>query len=113
MDNIIYMKRQPADFSYLSGSATETAFSQSVEQLNANPHSGLMGYEMYVKKDRLGLWSARKELYYDYYNHTCQVCHQRRATQVHHLTYERCGKESIGDLMPICGTCHQKEHNLC
>ena len=33
------------------------------------------------------------------------------ATQVHHLTYDRIGKEDImEDLQAICGTCHKNEH---
>lgn len=33
-------------------------------------------------------------------------CH-RRATQVHHLTYDRLGWEELTDLMGLCGPCHK------
>jgi 5-methylcytosine-specific restriction endonuclease McrA len=44
-------------------------------------------------------------------NHTCQRC-GRRATEVHHLTYERLGNEHPDDLQPLCDDCHRAAHGL-
>jgi 5-methylcytosine-specific restriction endonuclease McrA len=40
----------------------------------------------------------------------CEGCGERRAVQVHHLTYERLGDEMLFDLAAVCMTCHEKIH---
>jgi hypothetical protein len=41
----------------------------------------------------------------------CNRCQKSAVTlHVHHLTYERLGKELITDVEIICGDCHEKEH---
>jgi hypothetical protein len=37
---------------------------------------------------------------------TCERCHRARMQQVHHLTYERTGRELLSDLMGVCRPCH-------
>ena len=32
--------------------------------------------------------------------------------ELHHLTYERLGNESLEDLILLCRRCHQQEHEL-
>jgi 5-methylcytosine-specific restriction endonuclease McrA len=36
----------------------------------------------------------------------CQACFKHKATQVHHLTYKRVGKERLEDLISVCKRCH-------
>ena len=36
----------------------------------------------------------------------CEVCGDRVATQVHHVTYERLGNERPNDLLALCSGCH-------
>lgn len=43
-------------------------------------------------------------------NNLCQGCLKRPATQVHHLTYERVGREMAFDLVSICDVCHEVIH---
>jgi hypothetical protein len=40
----------------------------------------------------------------------CQGCRERRATQVHHLTYARVGNELLFDLISVCDQCHGACH---
>lgn len=40
----------------------------------------------------------------------CQECKERKATEVHHLTYERLGNELLEDLLSVCRSCHLKIH---
>jgi ribosomal protein L37E len=40
----------------------------------------------------------------------CERCGERRATQVHHLTYRRVGAEAFRDLLAICNACHERHH---
>lgn len=40
----------------------------------------------------------------------CRFCRQDKPLQIHHITYKRIGKERWGDVVSICGDCHQKIH---
>lgn len=40
----------------------------------------------------------------------CSMCNSRRATQAHHLTYERVGEELPEDLAAVCLSCHKQQH---
>jgi hypothetical protein len=39
----------------------------------------------------------------------CLVC-KNTTFQLHHRSYVRIGHELIGDIIPLCGECHQKVH---
>lgn len=41
----------------------------------------------------------------------CEIC-GKHGSQVHHRTYGNLGCEEPGDLILLCGTCHQKSHGL-
>ena len=43
--------------------------------------------------------------------HRCQKCNVRPATQVHHLSYKRTGKEHSGDLISVRDSCHSALHS--
>lgn len=61
-------------------------------------------------------WRAKRQLVLERDHHLCQSCfeagHCSRATQVHHLTYERVGNEDMGHLQAICDECHKEAHPL-
>ena len=38
----------------------------------------------------------------------CRKCGSR-ATQVHHETYKRIGRERLSDLTAVCGGCHRQQ----
>lgn len=40
----------------------------------------------------------------------CENCGTRPATEVHHKTYARLGRERPDDLAPLCAECHRAEH---
>lgn len=40
----------------------------------------------------------------------CQEVPLDGSIELHHLTYKRVGRESLDDLMPLCGVCHKKVH---
>lgn len=42
----------------------------------------------------------------------CEGCGVRKATQVHHLNYERVGREKPADVAPLCTACHGRAHGL-
>ena len=41
----------------------------------------------------------------------CQGCGMAKATQVHHLTYSRVGREMLFDLVAVCDACHETIHD--
>lgn len=40
----------------------------------------------------------------------CYAC-KGHATEVHHRTYVRLGRERLEDLEPLCAACHAKQHD--
>ena len=40
----------------------------------------------------------------------CQACLRRKATQVHHLTYDHVLDEPLFDLVAVCSVCHKHLH---
>lgn len=61
---------------------------------------------VYLKSDE---WKNKRNLIMEYYNSVCQKCNSL-ATDVHHITYDNIFKEKFDDLVPLCRSCHEKEH---
>lgn len=69
-------------------------------------------YEKYVKLD---CWALRRLDYLRKHDH-CEGCGRKKSDeivlQVHHLTYERLGREEDRDLLAVCDECHRTFHKL-
>jgi hypothetical protein len=68
-------------------------------------HSAL--YTTYLQTDA---WRARRERTLLLAGYTCQRCGRAKATDAHHLTYDRLGRERDGDLLALCEPCHGALH---
>jgi 5-methylcytosine-specific restriction endonuclease McrA len=56
-------------------------------------------------------WRLIKARYRKRYKYACVECRSREnGLQLHHLTYERIGRERDSDLIYLCHDCHVKEH---
>lgn len=55
-------------------------------------------------------WAYRRERVLERDQYKCRACEQARATQVHHLTYDRIFEEPLFDLVAICEPCHKRIH---
>jgi 5-methylcytosine-specific restriction endonuclease McrA len=66
-------------------------------------------YNSYISSKK---WAKRRRRYYACNPNTCKVCGSREEITLHHLTYERLGKELDADLMPLCWKHHQSFHDL-
>lgn len=64
-------------------------------------------------------WAYIRDAKLGYSNYTCLVCGYRRfwykwgmpkRLEVHHLTYERLGRERLADLEVLCEDCHKDRH---
>lgn len=64
-------------------------------------------YAAYLRSPK---WYHIRERVLQRDKYMCQGCHIKRATQVHHLTYERVGRELMFDLASICDDCHGVAH---
>lgn len=52
-------------------------------------------------------WAVKKEQVKQRSAGTCERCQEARASEVHHVTYERLGHEDLDDLLHICCACHR------
>ena len=69
-----------------------------------------LGFETYLDFLSSDIWKDKRN-YVLKLRPICEKCRINKATQVHHLTYERCGNEKGEDLMAVCYKCHQEIHN--
>jgi hypothetical protein len=68
---------------------------------------GVPGYDAYLRSD---LWlDFRKKFFSSKAPKACAVCGAARV-QLHHRTYERLGREKIGDVIPLCDDHHRAVH---
>lgn len=87
----------------------------------------------YLNKKRVEAFESKKEEERQYYNevylkspqwkdkairvlnrdkYICQGCLVNKASEVHHLTYERIYKEPLFDLISVCSDCHRSIHGI-
>jgi 5-methylcytosine-specific restriction endonuclease McrA len=66
----------------------------------------LADYSEYLRSAE---WQQRRILRLEKDNYKCGDCGVT-ATDVHHLTYERIGKEILSDLISLCARCHAIRH---
>ena len=59
-------------------------------------------------------WRIRRRAVLRRADGCCELCRdvgvERRATEIHHLTYDRVGCEKLVDLIALCGECHDLAH---
>lgn len=64
-------------------------------------------YNGYLKTPQ---WQQKRELIMLRANGLCEGCGQRKATQVHHKTYDHVGNELLFELVAVCFECHHILH---
>jgi len=65
---------------------------------------GYANYEAYLVSDHWLTFSNKVRMKF------CYVCDGEHILQVHHLTYERLGKELPTDVITVCKGCHNQIH---
>jgi hypothetical protein len=55
-------------------------------------------------------WAERSRRTITLAGGTCQRCGRRKATQAHHVTYDRLTRERDADLLAVCAPCHRELH---
>lgn len=70
---------------------------------------GVLSYKQYIASKA---WKEKRAERLEFDSYTCVVC-KDKATDVHHLTYDRLGSEDIRhDLVSACPRCHRLLDNL-
>jgi hypothetical protein len=64
-------------------------------------------YDAYLRTPE---WDRRRRAVLRRANGMCEGCLIRPAVQVHHLTYDRVGREMLFDLVAVCLACHEAIH---
>ena len=65
-------------------------------------------HEAYLKT---GKWAVLRIKALTRDDYTCQGCLEKKAVQVHHITYENIGNEFCFELISLCDDCHEKIHD--
>ncbi len=55
-------------------------------------------------------WRAKRAKVLERDKYVCAGCGAARAEEVHHLTYDRVGREMLFDLVAVCAACHRSIH---
>jgi hypothetical protein len=61
--------------------------------------------DVYLQSDH---WLVTREHALERSGRECQSCSSKRRLQVHHLSYERIGREEPEDLVVLCRPCHDR-----
>ena len=64
-------------------------------------------YDQYLRSDA---WAKKRESVLRRANGICEGCLEKRATQVHHLTYRHIYRELLFELVAVCDKCHERCH---
>lgn len=65
-------------------------------------------YNIYLRSEH---WRTLRLLALERDKWVCQFCKAEPATEVHHLTYNNLGSESLSELISYCRVCHGKVHD--
>jgi len=69
-------------------------------------------HEEYLAYLRSPWWRARKALVIRFRGEACEYCGRLERLELHHLSYERLGRELPEDVVLLCSVCHQRAHGL-
>lgn len=64
-------------------------------------------YDSYMRSEQ---WAQKRRDVIARDGGVCGICHDAAITEVHHLTYERVGREPLDDLVGVCSACHAIQH---
>lgn len=68
------------------------------------------GYASYADFLASSYWRRLRTRVLERDHHRCAECGSVERLVVHHLTYERLGRERLGDLVALCDGCHRRSH---
>jgi 5-methylcytosine-specific restriction endonuclease McrA len=78
------------------------------QEWEAIPSITVIEYRDYLTSEE---WAQRRAFMLKRADYRCQDCNSPESLQLHHLTYERIGRERITDLLVLCSDCHTAYHD--
>jgi 5-methylcytosine-specific restriction endonuclease McrA len=57
-------------------------------------------------------WAIKRARVIERAGGLCEGCRKNPPAEVHHLTYERVGREMLFDLVAVCRVCHEIIHDV-
>jgi hypothetical protein len=78
-----------------------------VRKQKSNAEGFKREYDIYLDS---ATWHAKRSKVLDRAKGLCEGCLERRATQVHHLTYNHIFEEFLFELIAVCDECHVRLH---
>lgn len=66
-----------------------------------------MNYNRYLQSKE---WQELRKRKLKSVGNICEICEFPYELRVHHLTYERIGREKLSDLQVLCERCHTDNH---
>lgn len=69
-----------------------------------------LGYKNWNAYCRSNKWVRRKARYWKTHEKKCWICGSEEAVHLHHVSYERIGRERDEDLLPLCRKHHRGLH---
>ena len=79
---------------------------QRKKQYQPSKQTRQRNYKSYLGSPR---WKEKRDIIMKKSGGKCRVC-GAPATEVHHVNYQRRGKERLTDLTALCRDCHQLYH---
>ena len=66
-------------------------------------------YQEYLESSH---WQEKKKEFKNsgYYRGCCWACGAKKYLHLHHKSYDRIGKEHLGDFVELCSNCHTQVH---
>ncbi len=64
-------------------------------------------YKDYLNSEH---WNSVKNEYFNKNPYRCYFCGSKYFLNLHHITYDRLGKEDLSDLVYLCKRCHKYTH---
>jgi 5-methylcytosine-specific restriction endonuclease McrA len=104
----VEMEGGPSDFLDAIGGALLQACDVYCRKQGRDPELGRLPYHEYLRTPH---WRDTRRRALQRAGYQCKRCEARgERFEVHHLTYDRLGRELEGDLVVLCESCHALEH---
>ena len=86
---------------------TDCRFYQPIGENPENEKDAKLFYRLYLDSD---IWKKKRRERIEKDGFKCSVCGSAKNLNVHHITYERLGREDLEDLVTLCRDCHSRLH---
>jgi len=86
----------------------ETAKHHIEQECEADYQDHLYRYKEYINSLQ---WAMKRAQRLEMDGRICQDC-KGEAHHVHHITYDRLGRENMNDLVSLCSSCHKRRHGF-